>query len=539
MRFSAFLEPFVRRAHDHFVAGDTRAALAALEATVEAARRAGDVPGELGARLALLQARGDADGAEATLAPLEALAESARDHGLDDLYALVVLERAERLRGAGQLGDAAHHAQVMIEWGERTARPALVGAAALALGLALRAGGRLEDANGAFNGGLWAVGPLAQQPAEPRDPLYPALPQSRQTVVALLVQHAQTSLELGQVARARESVDALAALPLDVGLRAVVTGLGVELARVEGRRPALDGLRALIAELLEPPTTTARISHVCRLALIDGDPAFAIGVLDELAARAPGDAAAAEVMLARASVWFRAGQLDEASAALATMPPDGALAVDQLLLTAALALALGTPRQAIEPALMAAALAESREQAAHTAAAWHLAAGVYRRVGMVGKARAAREQAAAFYRRTGLRARLAALEIERGWEALIEGRDDDAAEVLTPLAGVSDPEVAAQAALALAALAARRGRPGDALPALLAAHDRLIDHGAQITAVPLARAARLLTESAGRTLPASVNATLVWAAERHFADVDALFIPSTYTSDDESINTPN
>jgi tetratricopeptide (TPR) repeat protein len=320
-----------------------------------------------------------------------------------------------------------------------------------------------------------------------------------------------------------------------------VAAMSVKLARLEGRSPALEHLRAVTAVLLEQPASASSVSLLCQLAIVDGDPAFALPVLDELAAlaRAEGRAEPAQAALARATVWFLAGHLDEATAALAAAPADGTGAVEQLALTASLALARGTPRLAIEPVLMAAALGESREQAVHTAAAWHLAAEVYRRVGLVDRAREAREQAATLYRRSGLKRGLAELEVERAWEALTEGRDDEAAEVLAPLASVSEPKVAAQAALATAALAARRGRPGDALPAVLAAHDRLIERGAQLLAVPLARAAQILSGSAGRTLPARISATLAWAAERQLPEVDVLYIPSPYTGDTEETNTPS
>ena len=537
MQFSALVEPFVRRAHDQLAAGDASGARAELVAAAEAARRANDALGELGARLAELQVLGDADGAELTLEPLERLAETARSRGLDELYALVVLERADRLRSVRRLGDAVHHAQVLVAWGQRSDRPALVGAAALSLGLSLRAAGRIEDANGAFNDGLWAVGALASPPAEPRDPLFPSLPPPRQTQVALLIRHAEMSLELGLLVRARESLDALAAAPLAVELRAMVAAMSVNLARLEGRRPALGHLRAVAAELLEQPASAPRASLLCQLAIADGDAAFALPVLDAVAARARAISGAepVEIALARATLFFLAGRLDEATAALAAAPADGAGAVERLMLTASLALARGIPRLAIEPVMMAAALAESREQAVHTAAAWHLAVEVYRRVGLVERARAAREQAAALYRHTGLKRGLAELEIERAWEALIEGRDDEAADVLAPLAGVSEPKVAAQAALAMAALAQRRGRPGDALPVVLAAHDRLIERGADLLAVPLARAARTLTEAGGGpTLPASLTATLAWAAERQLPEVDVLHIATPYTRDEES-----
>lgn len=548
MHFSALVEPLVRRAHEHLIAGDSSSARAELVAAAAAARQANDPSSEIGASLAHLQALGDASGAEATLEPLEQLAETARSHGLDELYALVVLERADRLRSVRRFGDAAHHAQVMVAWGQRIERPVLVGAAALSLGLSLRAAGRIEDANGAFNDGLWAVGPMAGQPAEPRDPLFPSLPPPHQILVALLIRHAEMSLELGLLARARESLGALAAMPLAVVLRAMVAAMSVNLARLEGRRPSLEHLRAVAAELLEQPASASSVSLLCQLAIVDGDPAFALPILDELAVRARSEdpalaletaAALAEVSLARARVWFLAGRFDEAAAELAAVPADGTAAVERLVLIASLALARGTPRLAIEPALMAAALAESREQAAHTAAAWHLAVEVYRRVGLVEKAREAREQAATLYRRSGLKAGLAGLEIERAWEALIERRDDEAAEVLAALAGVTEPKVAAQVALAMAALAARRGRPGDALPALLAAHDRLAERGASLLAVPLARAAQILSESGGRTVPASVSASLAWAAERQLPEVDVLYIPSPYQGDTEETNAPS
>jgi hypothetical protein len=66
----------------------------------------------------------------------------------------------------------------------------------------------------------------------------------------------------------------------------------------------------------------------------------------------------------------------------------------------------------------------------------------------------------------------------------------------------------------------------------------LIERGGHLFAVSVARAARSLSESAGGALPASISATLTWAAERQLPEVDVLYIPPPYKGDDPSIEEP-
>ena len=486
-----------------------------------------DGPERFLVELAGLQVEATSAGDAAVLDPLQSLAERAKAAGADDAYALVLLERAARLRAVGRLGDAAHHAELMMGWGERTSRPRLAGAAALALGLALEAAGRIEQASAAWNHGLWIVGPALTAPTGAEsgtddDPLLPSLPPLLRTFAGLLLQHAQAALALGQVGRARDCLDQLRTVPLDPLGQAMTALTAAELSLATGGSAPVERTRGALEVLAALEPSTAQLDLACRLAAVepDEDRADRALAVAEAAATPLGPAAIERFRLARASVLLRRGDLDAARAALPTGSEEARWPVERALLDGMIALARGDAGAAVEPLLEAAALAEQAGLAVAAGRAWQTATALYRRAGLVRLARRCRERAAIAWSATGLRAPLVSLEVERAWEALITGKADEAAEVLARLDSVEDPEVEAAVALCRGALARLQGDPTSAAAALTRVHDRFVAAGARGAALPPAAALRAL----GASGPGA-DETLAWAAARSLHPLDPLAIP--------------
>lgn len=531
------VELVARKARAAFERGASREALVELDRAARLAAEEGDRATALGLRLAGLQIRGEVEGPAEAPAALEALAEEARTAGLDELFALATLESAEQLRALERYREAAQKAQALLEWATPSGRPEIIGAAALSLALTLRASGRIAETATVLNRGLFALARPSGE-AEGRveaSPLLPALPDARLAARGLLLQLARVSLELDLPPRARECLDKLATVTLDPAARVLAASLGVELARQEGRQPSLDELRAAVAELERRPPSRTALRALLRLATLEQDPARAleaIGRAESVGARLPERAAAAaEVAVARASVLLAAGRLVAARAALPDPAdlPSRIARIDRALLSGTIALAAGQPSLAIATVLEAAAMAEASDDVLRAASAHHIAAALHRQVGIVDAAASHRLRAAELYHRAGLRGRLAALEVERAWVALIEGQMDEAATALAPLLDVQDLEVAAQVALCRGALALATGRPGEALSSLCAVHDRLVAASARLAALALGRAARRLAEAAGAPLPEAVASTLGWGEAEGVPAIDPLAIPKPST----------